>query len=252
MNRKNRLTRREFVKLAGATLAPWRSFSANAAAEALRGSGLSLPCAAGDVTESGAIAWLRAEEESSVVVEYGKDASLQGAARSAPISVATGSDYTGKVILRNLEPHSTYYYRALIPDRRPGPVARFVTAPRADQAANVRFAFSGDTRQRYQRSTIMDAIRERKPDFFLHLGDTVYADREGRASHLSQFREKYINNSRDVPTQRLFAETSLIVVWDDHEAADNFRSAVPYVEIEILTSKNVLLRKIKINANDKV
>jgi len=185
----------------------------------------------GDVTENGAMIWLRAEKESSVVVEYGKDSSLQGATRSAPIAVAADSDYTGKVVLRDLEPRSTYHYRAQITGKKPGPIARFVTAPRADQAANVRFAFSGDSRQSYQPFNIMDAIREQKPDFFLHLGDTVYADREGRARHLSQFREKYINNRRDAPTQRLFAETSLIVVWDDHEVADNFRSADPLAPV---------------------
>ena len=234
--RKSQLTRREFLKLAGATTAGAafaRSWSprANAAAEPLQDTGLSLPCAVGDVTENGAMIWLRAEKESSVVVEYGKDSSLQGATRSAPIAVAADSDYTGKVVLRDLEPRSTYHYRAQITGKKPGPIARFVTAPRADQAANVRFAFSGDSRQSYQPFNIMDAIREQKPDFFLHLGDTVYADREGRARHLSQFREKYINNRRDAPTQRLFAETSLIVVWDDHEVADNFRSANPLAPV---------------------
>ena len=175
--------------------------------------------------------WLRAEKESSVVVKYGKDSSLQGATRNVPIAVAADSDYTGKVVLRDLEPRSTYYYRAQIAGKKPGPMARFVTAPRADQVANVRFAFSGDSRQSYQPFNIMDAIREQKPDFFLHLGDTVYANREGRARQLSQFREKYINNRRDAPTQRLFAETSLIVVWDDHEVADNFRSADPLAPV---------------------
>jgi alkaline phosphatase D len=77
----------------------------------------------------------------------------------------------------------------------------------------------------------MDAIREKKPEFFLHLGDTIYGDREGRAKHLSQFREKYIVNRKDEPTQRLFAETSLFVVWDDHEVADNYRAGHPLAPV---------------------
>jgi alkaline phosphatase D len=236
MKRQSKLTRREFLSLAGTTsvgvaLAPWMSPSNAAAAESLSGTGLSLPCAAGDVTADGAVIWLRAERESSVAVEYGKEPSLQSSLKMAPVQVISDNDYTGKVFLRDLEPRSTYYYRALVPDKKPGPVSRFTTAPRADQTADVRFAVSGDTRQRYQPFTIMDAIREKKPEFFLHLGDTIYGDLEGKALHLSQFRDKYVANRKDEPTQRLFSETSLFVVWDDHEVADNYLAAHPLAPV---------------------
>ncbi len=95
----------------------------------------------------------------------------------------------------------------------------------------MRFAFSGDTRHSYKPFTIMDAIREKKPEFFLHLGDTIYGDLEGAARSLSQFREKYVNNRKDEPTQRLLSETSLFVVWDDHEVADNYRAANPLAPV---------------------
>lgn len=236
MKSRRKLTRREFLKRAGTitagmSLAPWFSPSKGAAAESLQGTGLSLPCIAGDVTADGGVIWLRAERESIVAVEYGKDPALQNAVRSAPLKVLGDNDYTGKVFLRDLEPRSTYYYRAIVPDKKPGPIARFVTAPRADQATNVRFAFSGDTRQSYQPFAIMDAIRAKNPEFFLHLGDTIYGDIEGTARNLSQFRAKYANNRKDEPTQRLFSETSLFVVWDDHEVADNYRAANPLAPV---------------------
>lgn len=232
MTERRTLSRRQLLKLAGSTAAcatfpPWLSSVADGEENTLRGTGLSLPCAVGDVSDNGAVVWFRAEKESSIAVEYGKDSSFRGAKRTVPQQVGIDDDYAGKVLLRDLESGSRYFYRALVADSRPGPVARFVTAPRADQAANVRFAFSGDTRQRYQPFTIMDSIRDKKPDFFLHLGDTIYADTEGRAQHLAQFREKYVANRKDEATQRLFAETSLYVVWDDHEVADNFRAAHP-------------------------
>ena len=52
---KNQITRREFLHLAGRTaagaaLAPWLSPATSAWAQSLAGTGLSLPCAAGDVT----------------------------------------------------------------------------------------------------------------------------------------------------------------------------------------------------------
>ena len=232
----SKLTRREFLNLAGKTtagvaLAPWLSPSTSAWAQSLAGTGLSLPCAAGDVTADGAVIWLRAEREGSVAVEYGKDPSLKDAMRSGPIRVIGDNDYTGKVFLGALEPRTTYYYRAVVPDKTPGPINRFITAPRADQMTDVRFAFSGDTRQSYRPFTIMDAIREKKPEFFLHLGDTIYGDLDGKARHLSQYRDKYVVNRKDEPTQRLFAETSLFVVWDDHEVEDNYRAQNPLAPV---------------------
>ena len=236
MKNQRALTRREFLHRAGTmaagiTLAPWVYPSIGASTELLQGTGLSLSCAAGDVTADGAVIWLRAESEGPVALEYGEDPSLQSPLKTEAIQVSRDTDYTGKLLLRDLASRSNYYYRAVIAGKKPGPIARFVTAPRVDQPANVRFAFSGDTRQRYQPFTIMDAIRENKPEFFLHLGDTIYGDTEGRAQHLSQFRAKYVANRKDEPTRRLFAETSLLVVWDDHEVADNYRAASPLAPV---------------------
>ncbi len=236
MKEHSKITRRKFLNIAGTTaagaaLAPWLSPAKSAWAQSLDGTGLSLPCAAGDVTADGAIIWLRAERESAVTIEYGKDAALKDAMKSAPIRVIGDNDYTGKVLLRDLEPRTAYYYRSAIADKKPGPVNRFVTAPRTDQMADVRFAFSGDTRQSYRPFTIMDAIREKKPEFFLYLGDTIYGDLDGKARHISQFRDKYVTNRKDDPSQRLFAETSLFVVWDDHEVEDNYRALDPVAPV---------------------
>lgn len=230
------ITRREFLSLVGRTVAgavtlPWLVPPVSAGAQPLEGTGLSLPCAAGDVTADGAVIWLRAERESAVSIEYGKDAALKEVSKAPPFRVVSENDYTGKVILRDLEPRTTYYYRAAVSDAKPGPVSRFVTAPRPQQLVDVRFAFSGDTRRSYQPFTIMDAIRAKQPEFFLHLGDTIYGDLEGRAHHLSQFRDKYVANRRDEPTQRLFSETSLYVVWDDHEVEDNYRAQNPLAPV---------------------
>jgi alkaline phosphatase D len=68
----------------------------------------------------------------------------------------------------------------------------------------------------------MDAVRAQRPDFFLHLGDTIYADRNGIAYELSQFWAKYRTNRSDTATQRCFHETPAYVVWDDHEVADDY------------------------------
>lgn len=227
------MNRRKFLQYsaAGLLFEPWRLAWAGEAPPSLADTGLSLPCCVGDVGADSALVWLRGEGAGSAVVEYAKNAGFQDAKRSAAVALRSDSDYTAKVAVSELEPATGYFYRARLGERKPGPAGRFVTAPRADTPASFRFAFSGDTRQNYQPFSIMDAIRDNKPDFFLHLGDTIYGDREGTARTLAQYHGKYVINRKDEPTQRLFAETSLTVVWDDHEVADNYRAAHPLASI---------------------
>jgi alkaline phosphatase D len=110
-------------------------------------------------------------------------------------------------------------------------VARFTTAPKSDDTAKVSFCFSGDTRESYQPFTAMNAVRAQQPDFFLHLGDTIYADRGGNAYQLSHFWSKYRANREDVASQLCFSETCTYVVWDDHEITDNYLPDNPFAPI---------------------
>jgi alkaline phosphatase D len=236
MGRKSMWTRRRFLNVAGmgaagAIVPPWFTPARAAEAISLQDAGLSLPCCAGDAGADSAVVWLRTIKASEVAVEYGTDASLSSALRTAPIRTSADHDHTGKVLLAGLQPASTYYYRAVVAQHKPGPMARFVTAPGADQAASLRFAFGGDTRQNYRPFHIMDAIRAKQPNFFLHLGDTIYADRDGAAHQLKQFWQKYATHRDDEPTQRLLAETSWYVTWDDHEVRDNYRAADPLAPV---------------------
>ena len=193
--------------------------------------GLSLGYVAGDATSDGAVVWLRAQPDSSVSLQYGKDPALLSSASAAPVRVSSESDYTTKIALKGLDPATVYYYRAAVAGKKPGPVARFLTAPASDDLAVVKFCFSGDTRESYKPFTIMDAIRAMQPNFFIHLGDTIYADRGGAASRLPEFWAKYRANRDDAASQRLFSETSVYVVWDDHEVADNYEPNHPLAPI---------------------
>lgn len=191
------------------------------------GTGLSLGCLAGDVTANGAIVWIRGEPGSVVSVHYGKDPSLSEFVTTNPVPVDGASDYTVKFVIERLEAGTVYYYRGAVAGKKPGPISRFMTAPLPEQLAKVTFCFSADTRESYRPFLIMDSIRAQQPNFFLHLGDTIYADREGRARMLPEFWRKYRTNRKDAPSQRLFSETSLYVVWDDHEVGDNYDFAHP-------------------------
>jgi alkaline phosphatase D len=232
-----KVTRREFLRLLGnagvampALLGP-SACTLPVVDTPDPGTGLSLGYTAGDVTANGAVIWLRAAPDSAVSIQYGKDEALQQFAETKSFKVRDDADSTALISLDGLEPKSTYYYRAVVEGRRAGPIARFVTAPRSDDPAKVSFCFSGDSRESYKPFTIMDAVRAQRPDFFLHLGDTIYADRGGSARRLDEFWAKYRANRDDAATQRCFLETSWYVVWDDHEVEDNFAPDHPLAPI---------------------
>jgi alkaline phosphatase D len=230
------MTRREFLKLlGGAGFAMPVLIGQSACSPPLTRTdaitGLSLCYVAGDVTPDGAMVWLRAEPESKVFLEYGKDPGLGDLSSIGPFSVEKDADNTALIQLQNLEPATTYYYRAALADKQPGYVAHFVTAPKPEDPAKVSFCFGGDTRESYQPFTVMDAVRAQRPDFFLHLGDTIYADRGVSAYRLSEFWAKYRANRADAWTQRCFAESSAYVIWDDHEVEDDYLPGNPLAPI---------------------
>jgi alkaline phosphatase D len=230
------LIRRDFIRLVGKAAIAWPFIFNNSgcvpidtAADPI--TGLSLGYVAGDMTDKRAVIWLRAQAESQVAIQYGKDPALESFSQTAAVTVNGAADDTAHVELVRLEPSTRYYYRAAVLGKKPGPIARFVTAPAPDEDAAVKFCFSGDSRESYQPFTIMDAIRAQQPDFFLHLGDTIYADRGGIAKRLPEFWAKYRTNRADPASQRLFAATGVYVVWDDHEIADNYAPDDPLAPV---------------------
>ncbi|MGH7797976.1 MAG: alkaline phosphatase D family protein [Candidatus Binatia bacterium] len=184
--------------------------------------GLSLCYVCGDVTANSALVWLRAEPGSRAALHYGRDSALVEYSSSALVSVDLDADSTALISLDELEPATRYYYRAAVAGKMPGPIASFVTAPRSSDNAKVTFCFSGDTRDSYKPFTVMEAVQAQRPDFFLYLGDTVYADINGRARNLGDFWAKYRRNRDDAATQSCFCDTTVYAIWDDHEVVNNY------------------------------
>jgi len=222
------MNRRQFLRaVGGAGLAVSGFGAASGCAPALSktdpSTGLSSTTVAGDVRHESALIWLRAEPKSEVVLQYGSDPSFRQFSLAGPTSVTPEADHTAKILLEKLRPGTRYYYRARVTGKKnPGKIGSFVTAPQPDREASVSFCFSGDTRESYKPFTVMDAVRAQRPDFFMHLGDTIYADRGGTARTLEQFWRKYRSNRDDHATQACFGSTSVYVVWDDHEVEDNY------------------------------
>ncbi len=189
----------------------------------------------GEVTEDGALLWVRANREAIAHIEYGTDADLTTARLTDGVPLASERDFTATVQLDGLMPHTRYFYRLHVRDAQDpsrafiGPVGQFVTAPGEDEWVPVTFAYSGDAGQAYQPFRLFDAVRLEQPDFFLFLGDTIYADQGPGpvAKTLEQYRRKYLENRRDAAFERLTRETSFYVIWDDHEIANNANRTHP-------------------------
>jgi alkaline phosphatase D len=230
------MTRREFLQvlsraglLAPVFAAPIGCVGALVAPDAR--TGLSLGYVAGDVTEDSAVVWVRAEPGSEVALHYGFEPTLRDYISISALAADAAADHSVRFHLTRLAPATEIYYRAAVMGKQAGPIARFVTAPQPEDDGKVVFCFSGDTRDSYKPFSVMSAVRAQSPDFFLHLGDTIYADRNGAAVTLPQFWAKYRANRDDPDTQSLHSTTSVYVTWDDHEVADNYLPGHPLAGI---------------------
>lgn len=64
---------------------------------------------------------------------------------------------------------------------------------------------------------IWDAIRERKPDLFIFLGDNIYAD----TRDMAVLSAKYAELAAQPGFARLRAETPVLAIWDDHDFGED-------------------------------
>lgn len=194
--------------------------------------------ASGEVTPRSAILWTRLASPGLVIAEVSSDPTFAGRIKRRFDQARSEDDGTVQVPVMRLDPQTTYYYRFVTPFGAVSEVGVFKTAPPPRVSAPVRFVFTGDsdgtripgTDQRiFGDFKALDAARRDNPDFFVYLGDTIYADSEAGsalgippASDLNGFRAKYREN-RQVPALRsLLASVSTYAIWDDHEVRDNF------------------------------
>ena len=185
--------------------------------------GFEFGCMVGDVTSHEGVVWLKTADAQEVQVQFTTDPLWGTFQETSPVSTTRDRDFTARIFLSNLTPKTRYLYRSIMPGKRPGPVCRFVTAPLPNDPAPVTFVIGGDTRHSFQPFSIMDSMRAAQPDFFVYLGDTIYADKGNAALTLPDYWAKYREN-RGGFMEYFFAETSVYAMWDDHEVDSDFIS----------------------------
>jgi alkaline phosphatase D len=212
---------------------------------------------AGDVAPGAAMVWSRASGPARMIVEW--RTSERGEVRRivGPHCIET-TDYTGRVELTGLPPGQTVLYdvrfQDLSNDRSTGEprAGRFRTPPAGPR--NVSFLWSGDQvgqgwgiNPEWGGMRIFEPMQRLEPDFFIHSGDTIYADNPLKtevkmadgstwrnivtaekskvAETLNEFRGNYRYNLLDERFRDFLASTAQVWQWDDHEVMNNWSPA---------------------------
>lgn len=267
-----------------------RGFMAGAGATALvAGSGLALPSysranqrpifshgvQSGDVDASSGVIWTRTDRPAKVMFEVATTESFKDARKLAALDALPTSDFAVKRLLQDLPSDQDVFYRMTAVDLSDAnavsePVTgRFRTAPMSKRS--VKFAWSGDTAGQGwgiddEGMLTYATMAKHAPDFFIHSGDTIYADgpmtdevefKDGTkwvntvlidekrkvAETLDEFRGQWKYNMMDAHVRALSEICPTFYQWDDHEVCNNWSSSKDLSGDDRYTEKSVdLLR----------
>jgi alkaline phosphatase D len=227
----------------------------------------------GDVDAASGMIWTRTDRPARVMMEVSTTESFEDAMRMAPLDALPDSDLAVKRLVEGLPADQDIFYRFTAQDLSDvnavsAPITgRFRTAPASRR--DIRFAWSGDTAG--QGWGIDDdgmvtyaRMAGHAPDFFIHSGDTVYADgpmtdaveQDGSviwrnttltpekrkvAETLDEFRGQWKYNMMDDHVRAMNAVAPTFFQWDDHEVVNNWSSSRSLMEDDRYTEKSVHL-----------
>ena len=140
--------------------------------------------------------------------------------RTASQRLIAESDFVGTIALKNLPSAASVRYALFAGDERVSPIQTFKTAASvADPTSDFTLAFSGDMEERYRPFQLFEVMAKETPDYFVHLGDTIYADIPKRdfSPTLKHYRRKHFANRSDGPWQAFASNVVIYATWDDHE-----------------------------------
>lgn len=209
----------------------------------------------GDITANRAVIWSRADRPARLIVEYATTESFQNAQRIIGPAALETSDFTARVDLSELPAGQKIFYRVSFQDLANSkvfsePVVGSFRTP-SNTRRDVSFVWGGDVcgqgwgiNPEFSGMKIYEAMRRAQPDFFIHSGDTIYADnviqaevkldddtlwknivtpeKSKVAETLDEFRGNHRYNLLDENFRRFNAEAPMLAQWDDHEVRNNW------------------------------
>ena len=200
--------------------------------------------ASGDPGADSVVIWTRITPPEPSVVEVAwevaADPDFRRILRRGETVTAEEIDYTVKAVAEGLTPGETFYYRFRVGDAV-SPHGRTRTLPAA--ASRVRLAVVSCSHYSFGFYNVYREIASRELDAVVHLGDYIYessADGSGSdygaergrqlgrvhdpahtALTLEDYRRRYAQYRADADLQAAHASHPFIVVWDDHELAND-------------------------------
>ena len=209
----------------------------------------------GDISADGGMIWARADRAARLMVEVSTTESFKNAQLLRGPAAIEAGDFTAKMALQGLPADQDIFYRLQWHDLdnvnsvSEPMVGRMRTAPASKR--NITFVWSGDTcgqgwgiNEAWGGMRGYETMRGNNPDFFIHSGDTIYADGpipaeqklpDGSiwrnlvteetskvAETLAEFRGNYKYNLLDENVRRFNAEVPMLAQWDDHEVVNNW------------------------------
>jgi alkaline phosphatase D len=217
------------------------------------------------------VVWARADRPSRVHIEVASTESFKDVLQKVWVDALPESDLTAKVAIDGLPSGQDIFYRVVLQNHaEPTSVGepmlgRFRTAPSSRR--NVSFVWSGDTCGQGWGIDVARggmktyaAMLKHRPDFFIHNGDTIYADgpiaaevklpdgslwknvtleeKAKPAESLAEFRASYKYNLLDSNLREFNAAVPMFAQWDDHEVTNNWWPEEPLTRAEHQRERN--------------
>ncbi|MBM3759368.1 MAG: alkaline phosphatase [Acidobacteria bacterium] len=215
----------------------------------------------GDPSSDSVLLWARGDRPSRMWVEVATDEQFKKVIYKfrGPHLLAS-TDFTARHVATGLPAGADLHYRVTLEDLKETnslsepKTGHFKTSP--STRGNIRFLWSGDmVGQGYGINPDLGGIKifsqmlSRQPDFFLHSGDTIYADGPLKASWtppeggewrnivteaktqpaetLEQYRGCYQYNLMDENVLKFNSQVAQVWQWDDHEVVNNWSPGKP-------------------------
>ncbi len=234
------LSRRAFIGGISASTLAW-TLRARAQPETGASPPFTHGVASGDPLSDRVILWTRMMPESGASAAevrwlVATDPALGDVMASGTAGTDATRDFTVKVDVRDLEPGRIYYYAFEVDSKR-SPVGRTKTMPDGP-VDRIRLATVSCANYPAGYFTVYRRLAERTDlDAIVHLGDYIYEFENGvlgdgtqldrlpapprEVRTLDEYRQRYAQYRSDPDLQEAHRQHPFIVVWDDHELANN-------------------------------
>jgi alkaline phosphatase D len=191
--------------------------------------------AAGEVTQTSALLWARSLETGRVRFQWSTDPGFRQQVEQGSV-VVSDPTLPAKLAVQHLKPGTTYHYGVVLPSGAKD-AGTFETPAALGQHKGLTFGVTGDWRGELAPYPAIKNVPRTKPDLFVLLGDTIYADYPSpavpadQAKTLAQYRAKHAEVLSKRFGQDSWADlrdgTAVLATIDDHEVTDDFAGGAP-------------------------